>query len=155
LTSVKWVDIRHQLPWLGHAGIYLVNEAAQADLVNALAALGFKIIMLDGAVGPDEAAFFEEVRRAFGFSYMGKNWDAFHDCCGDLSYGDDRHLAILWTHASITLAQNLALLVKGVHEFLVATRYLSLADDEGAQPIQVELFLLGNTASFDRVTPQQ
>ena len=151
---MEWIDIRHELPWLGRETIHLVNDAAQAALTQALVDIGFKIIALDGSTASDKGKFFDELRRAFDFpAYFGHNWDAFHDSFSDLAYAKERRLAILWLHASTTLEQNLGLLLKGVHEFLVGASYLGRVVEPGDDSVQVELFLLGNSAAFDRKPP--
>jgi len=148
---LKWIDIRKELPWLGRESIYFVNEAAERVLIEELSKLGFHIAVMDGSNINDEEAFFSEVSSVLTFpKYFGRNWDAFADCFGDLQYRSEKRRAIIWKQASASLRANPYMFIKATHELLNAATDLGRCDPAKNEPVQIEVFFLGEEPAFTK-----
>jgi hypothetical protein len=71
----------------------------------------------------------------------------FVDSFGDLAYGPDKRIAILWKHASVCLESNFYAFLQAVHELMNAALGVGKSDSEN-DGIQVELFFLGEAPKF-------
>jgi RNAse (barnase) inhibitor barstar len=68
-------------------------RAIRAELAEA----GWTTLVVDGAAMGDRAELFNEFAAGCDFpDWFGRNWDAFADCLGDLSWLPPRPAALLW-----------------------------------------------------------
>jgi RNAse (barnase) inhibitor barstar len=92
----------------------------------------FRIAEIDGTAIRDEAALFDELRRALPMpDHFEAGWDALADALGD-ALEDAGRLAIVWHHADRSFAQD-------AQTFLDAVALLT--DTARAVESQVEIFL--------------
>ena len=133
--------LRHEFPWIGRGFIHAIDDDYATKFQQDLARLGFEVVVLDGGAMLDEPAFWAEVADAFEFpDYFGKNWDAFHDCFGDLAL--PRRLAVVWRNADAVARQQLKLLTEAIAVLHETFRQL--------QECQGIVVLTGGGAGFAR-----
>ncbi|MFD0632577.1 barstar family protein [Catenulispora yoronensis] len=75
---------------LGEAGpgVHAWHSERSAAAIRAEAAeLGWRCVIVDGALVVDKRSFLNECERAYRFpAYFGHNWDALADCLADLQW---------------------------------------------------------------------
>ncbi|MDP8909631.1 MAG: barstar family protein, partial [Chloroflexota bacterium] len=147
-----FVWFRQAMPWLGPGFVYCVHEDALDILRGDLARHRFNIVSLDGTAMTDGPSFHAEAKRAFGFpDYYGSNWDAFNDCLGETRLAHPT--AILWSAAEVLVSSDLKTFAEAIAEFSRFRDAFKRADPrtvEVADPVQVELLLLGRGKGFRR-----
>jgi RNAse (barnase) inhibitor barstar len=133
-----WFDAAEALPRLRGTGAHVLPADRVDEVRAALLAAGFRVREIDGGKVKDDASFFAESARAFGWTgSFGRNWDAMHDALGELGGAEARRVALLWHGADRSLGRD----AQTVVDALVAlTR---AADDLGGEdpPTQLEVFL--------------
>jgi hypothetical protein len=79
-------------------GVYRwLSRAHPRAVRRELAAAGWGFHVLDGLAVTDAASLFDAVARVLAFpAWFGRNWDAFADCLGDLSWLPEAGHALLW-----------------------------------------------------------
>lgn len=147
-----WINISNAIPWIGLPNIYLIDQDLEKEISNALSSLGFKIFYIDGNFINSEEDFFLEVSKVLNFpDYFGMNWDAFHDCFGDIVFCEKNPIALIWKNATTTLENDLKTFLKISFELLSEislTRSYQGVDNES---VQVELLILGRGKSFSSI----
>jgi RNAse (barnase) inhibitor barstar len=149
-----WIDIGASIPWVPLTQPRLVSQDVEQALVHDLEGVGFRVAFVEGSRIVDEGTFFAHVAAALGFpDYFGRNWDAFHDCFGDLRHMSTVPLAIVWRNASVVLEKNWPTLFRATHEILNAASGAGSMGDINTAPLQIELFLLGRGPGFEAHPP--
>lgn len=144
----NWIDVTREIQWNPNreaiAGpVRLVNGIGEATLSKLLSRLGFQVFVIEGRVVRDESTLFNHIASVFGFpAYFGKNWDAFHDCFGDLCYARHQPIAILWRDSDVTCEQAR----REFYSAIVVFQETARGSQKGPEPLQIELFWLGDAS---------
>lgn len=87
------------LPNARRAGVYH-SQVDSAKVVAAAKAAGLLVFKLDLTKVRDKKSLLELVAKALKFPrHFGRNWDAVHDCLGDLSWHDGHGWVLLLRNA--------------------------------------------------------
>ncbi len=123
----------------------MVLSSSEPRLRGALEAASFKVFFIEGARISDKATFFEESARALEFpSWFGHNWDAFVDLLSDVGEGLER-IGVIWREADRLLLADTQVFLDAV---LCLGRWAEDLSDHD-EPVQVEVFLLGQSPGFE------
>jgi len=142
---VSYADLKKPMPWLRGVRVHVANAQREDEVRRVLDAEGFVLRTLEGSRISGDVAFFHEAARALGFpEYFGRNWDAFHDCLGDVVFGPAERIAILWRDADESLAGDAQTVVNAASAFDSVGSPGSEDDD----PAQLEVFLFGRGPGF-------
>jgi RNAse (barnase) inhibitor barstar len=142
---LTYADLRKSLPWLRGVRVHVAAARREPEVRAALEAVGFDPRVLEGSRIHGDVAFFHEAARALGFpEYFGRNWDAFHDCLGDVVFGPVERIAVLWRDADRSLAADLQTVLNAVSAFEAG----GAAASEEREPAQLEVFLFGSASGF-------
>lgn len=144
-----WLDLHAEFPGLRGNRIHVLDAAVEQSLRTALSARGFELYTIDGSKILDESTFFDEASRALGFpAYFGRNWDALIDCLGDFEHRSARRVVIVWKEADQTLAADAQTFLDAVRLFDVVAADLGTHREDGSEPLQMEMFILGRGKGF-------
>ena len=82
-------------------GAYFVDARDRAALVEAATVLGFAIAQIDCRGVRDRDTALDRIAQALRFPpWFGGNWDALHDCLGDLSWLPGDGYLLLFDHGA-------------------------------------------------------
>lgn len=133
--SPGWIPLRRLLPWLPLPP-YLVQREDAVRLRAELRAAGFDIADVDASEVASESDLLRGLGAALAFpDYYGGNWDAFHDCIGDLTGEAEAPLAVV-VHAVDRLArEDPHAFVRSVH--LLELEVEAVARDQDGRRLEV------------------
>ncbi len=146
-TNHGWVDLHALLPGLRGNIVHTLNSAEEQRLCSRLAAVGYRVRVLEGARIGDDEAFFAQACPALDLPpHFGDNWDAFNDSLWNLNGS----WAVVWRDAD----QSLALDAQTVFSAMLglADAALEPARDPGEPMLKLVLFLLGSGPGYGRLT---
>lgn len=130
----------------------VLNAARAGELFDALEAWGIETWRLDGAQAGDAAAFFAAAGRGLPGPFRVRpvaDWDAFADSLWELvALAPGEECALVWQHADVMLAANVADFVDAVIALNSLARRAANPASPGSTPKLVYLFILGDGQNF-------
>jgi RNAse (barnase) inhibitor barstar len=156
-----YINLRKLIPELSGNHLFTVQVSTKS-LERMLTQHGFKIYSIDGSITVDQVTFFQEITRVLNIpSEFGNSWTALEN--GLKKFVDDlkttgvfEKVTVLWEDADKSFAADANTFLEAV---FTMERYAYYAifnhDSQGrvtGPSIQFEIFLLGNSAGFTRIT---